>query len=113
MNLTRRMLPEQAHADGALLCASGHSDENQQQAPQHALHFCFDFHHALKISSASGAASPGPVPRSRKTTTTISGLSAGAYPANQPFVQCPSLALGVPVLPATFNSSGAASLAMP
>src|SRR5215470_15701831 len=107
------MLPEQAHSDGSFLCPSEHTEEREQQTPAGLLHFCFAFHQALKISPASGAASPGPVPRSRKTITAISGLSAGAYPANQPLVQCPSSVLGVPVFPATFISGNAASRAIP
>src|SRR5664280_2406513 len=69
---------------------------------------------AANISRATLAASVPPCPFSRNTTSTISGFSAGAYPANQACVHGPSSASAVPVLPAIFiGASGCAMRPMP
>src|SRR5690606_15988259 len=62
---------------------------------------------AANTRPAIGAASRPPEPSSRNTTTTISGRSAGANPANHPWPAA------VPVFPATSGFTVPASRAVP
>src|SRR5664280_2998631 len=99
--------------------------EQQTDGRQQPLHFRAPFAdsatpapwstaNAANISRATLAASVPPCPFSRNTTSTISGFSTGAYPANHAGVHAPSSASAVPDLPATFMGAfGCAMRPMP